>query len=932
MPFRPGSTGPLWRADQHKDTPGAPPQTGKGNGPALNRPSLPKGEADTAAPAADQSFVSLASLAEKEQNKTMATDAGRRAAQRGAPGGRSVFQGQDISGGAGNGRPGQLSPGAVAGPGPNGAPRSASPQNASPMPKAGVGGSTGSIYADAVRKGLQQAEDPKTASRPTGSIYADAVRRGVLEAAGLVPPAAGKSAPPPKGGVQQGASAGNYVAGGPDKIGTAAPPMGDFAPQGPGGAGVAQPYPANGRDADASKDGLSGDAAGLAAPAGPKTLYVAPEETTHYNHHPSGIDVIDARNTNASAEEQDSDDEGPGPPAQSAGNVRDAILQATARAREASRHRQPAPANEPDKKKKKTKPAKPGKDTELRATKQRPAYAAPADPNPVLRTAGNFFYTLGFYAECKAIVLWRYIRDVGILIGQMLVWLFGGLFSSIRTLITGLVQDVKAPVVRMRLRRENRSRQQGTDSAISPRDRARQVVAAFGGLAGLLLPVGALAIFIFTVYSVMSMEYALAVEVNGQVIGHISSESVLEDAKNIIRDRIHLSDDQNLEDWQFSPELHISNTNHYTSKQQLANEILRNSSVDIIEATGLTVDGELIAVTTEGEKLREYLDGVLAEHERTAQSDARVSFVRSIECDPESDDVFLTSTVEDYDTLIEKLSRVVSEEKKYTATGEESLADIAHNNNILFETLIARNPDYAELEGDFVPEAGSEFLIQRAEPYLQVQTSVQRQETEVIPFAVVENETDQKAKGVVREVQSGIDGLREVWVDYIYVENELADRVIVEEKTRILQQPQEQIIEVGTYDFADAIVGGYNPAYMFPVPDSTFSSRGMGGGHRGRDINAPDGTPIFACNAGVVRYAGWHYSYGYYIEIDHPDGLMTLYAHCSYLNVSEGDVVQQGQYIAAVGSTGMSTGPHCHLEFQQGGQLLNPDDYVRGPY
>lgn len=89
--------------------------------------------------------------------------------------------------------------------------------------------------------------------------------------------------------------------------------------------------------------------------------------------------------------------------------------------------------------------------------------------------------------------------------------------------------------------------------------------------------------------------------------------------------------------------------------------------------------------------------------------------------------------------------------------------------------------------------------------------------------------------------------------------------------------------------------------------------------HGGTDIAAPLGTPILAAADGVVVTATWHNSYGYYVKIKHDETYSTLYAHCSALHVSVGQIVKQGQVIADCGSTGYSTGPHCHFEVIQNG-------------
>lgn len=98
--------------------------------------------------------------------------------------------------------------------------------------------------------------------------------------------------------------------------------------------------------------------------------------------------------------------------------------------------------------------------------------------------------------------------------------------------------------------------------------------------------------------------------------------------------------------------------------------------------------------------------------------------------------------------------------------------------------------------------------------------------------------------------------------------------------------------------------------------------------HKGLDIAAPKGTPIKAAATGIVTFAGTDGLYGKFIIITHADGVETCYAHCSALYVSVGDEVKQGDIIAAVGSTGNSTGNHLHLEIRKDGVALNPQHYL----
>ena len=97
--------------------------------------------------------------------------------------------------------------------------------------------------------------------------------------------------------------------------------------------------------------------------------------------------------------------------------------------------------------------------------------------------------------------------------------------------------------------------------------------------------------------------------------------------------------------------------------------------------------------------------------------------------------------------------------------------------------------------------------------------------------------------------------------------------------------------------------------------------------HSGIDFGADYGVPIRAANTGIVIFAGWYGGYGNTVIVDHGNDITTLYAHSSELYVAEGQVVQRGQAIAAIGSTGLSTGPHLHFEIRQNGEPVDPMNY-----
>ncbi len=105
-----------------------------------------------------------------------------------------------------------------------------------------------------------------------------------------------------------------------------------------------------------------------------------------------------------------------------------------------------------------------------------------------------------------------------------------------------------------------------------------------------------------------------------------------------------------------------------------------------------------------------------------------------------------------------------------------------------------------------------------------------------------------------------------------------------------------------------------------------------GGFHTGIDIDGDTGDAIWAAAGGTVIGAGWNGGYGKCIQIDHGNGVVTLYAHLDSISVKVGETVVKSQYIGAQGSTGWSTGSHLHFEIRLNGRQINPYPYVPGLY
>ena len=160
------------------------------------------------------------------------------------------------------------------------------------------------------------------------------------------------------------------------------------------------------------------------------------------------------------------------------------------------------------------------------------------------------------------------------------------------------------------------------------------------------------------------------------------------------------------------------------------------------------------------------------------------------------------------------------------------------------------------------------------------------------------------------------------------IDGQVTDRQAV--SYNVLQEPVSQITVTGTKLKNGMVAKLGSGSFVWPVPGYKYVSRWMGNGHRGADICAAYGTPIYASDSGTVIAAGWHYSYGNYVEIDHGNGYKTLYAHMSRILVSQGQAVSKMDQIGEVGSTGNSTGNHCHFEMYYNNVLFSAQTLFGG--
>lgn len=525
-------------------------------------------------------------------------------------------------------------------------------------------------------------------------------------------------------------------------------------------------------------------------------------------------------------------------------------------------------------------------------------------PRAMLHAAGDLFYRMGFHAEYFFICLARAVRRTlrGAANAVLLLWATVG--TAIIPLAHNIHSDLTAPWRQLRRGMANlrtmlrQEREAGRDVKGKGLEYVLNGIRVYKGLLGralsYLLPVGAAAVFALTVHTVLSYNFALRVEYGGQTLGFIASQEVYEEAQDMVSQRIQGVDTQ--VDWEQTPvmTLAIVDKAGLYDQSDLADKIISLSSETFQEATGVWVNGVLIGATADSRMIQDTVNAALEPARQAVEGlDATVSFRQEIQLDP---GLYFTSTLISGQELAARLTGTAP----MTLPGGEELLW-----NVLAEVQTTIRTSYTE--------------------------------TYALPEQTVPNaELDW---GEERVVQEGSDGQRLITADIVYVDGVEVLRSVVSSQEVVA--PVQRIVEYGTRNQYGGAVGDVGDGnFIWPIPDYTYQSQpfiryGSYVVHRGLDICGDYGTPILAADNGIVTFAGlgtgYNWSYGNFVKMDHGNGFTTLYGHMAAVAVQEGQYVTKGTVIGYMGSTGRSSGNHCHFEIEKDHVLQDPANYVTKP-
>lgn len=340
-----------------------------------------------------------------------------------------------------------------------------------------------------------------------------------------------------------------------------------------------------------------------------------------------------------------------------------------------------------------------------------------------------------------------------------------------------------------------------------------------------------------------------------------------------------------------------------------------------VKAYSIMVNGKRAVVVDSKESAKNVLGSIRKEYTNSGENVVveEAKFVEDIEIKEVNTDL---DKLQKEDDAKEALKTGAVVETSHVVMEGDTLAELAADYNMTEEEVLEMNPgvDPRKLE------LGSEIKLKEEKPIVTYETSELITYEEEIKYETVEKKTKKLYEDETKVQTKGKNGVKVITARVEKSNGKESTKVPIVGKVE--KEPVTEVVLVGTKERPPTIGSG---KFIYPVDNyrlsSPFGPR-WGRTHDGIDLACPMKTDVHASDGGTVTFAGYKGTYGYLVIIDHKNGMVTYYAHNSELLVKEGDKVYQGYHIAESGSTGRSTGPHCHFGIQVNGEWQDPLEYL----
>lgn len=469
------------------------------------------------------------------------------------------------------------------------------------------------------------------------------------------------------------------------------------------------------------------------------------------------------------------------------------------------------------------------------------------------------------------------------------------------------------------------------------------------------MPFMAMVLLVCTVLYMNSLQFGLIISYNDEQIGVVENAGVVNEATGLIDSRII---NKSLDSLENEPQYRVAvvnNTSDFQTSTELSRSIIANDNVLADQICGVFVDGTFVGAVENEEDAQEVLDSLREAEKKKWKSlgtvDA-VEFNSSVQLEV---GLYARSSVVDKAEIKRRLVENVEISYKIIVLQEQNVKIKYKTEYVIDET---KTDSYERVTvngkiGEGIATNRAVYIdgIQISSEHIKV-VATKKPVNEVITIspdnehaaeAKSENSDTDKTKSSETSDKTNSSAKSESKQD-TDTDTETdkdtdtdTDTESTQAANKSAENKEAQDSNTGDESNNNDTEEEHSSQFIWPSPACGYITNDFGYQgeklHKGIDISGSgaEGQPILAAASGYVTSVVFDYSgqnYGCYLIIDHGDGYQTLYAQCSDIYVTSGTYVEQGETIAAVGSTGDATGPHLHFEIISNGEYVNPTNYL----